>query len=118
MTLLGFKVWFAAGPRSCQWQSFGQLPQFYCGIIQDGIISVSLPEGSDNVEETRETEICTEQSAFCNVRVLDRDNGELWIFKVQLIEVLFHLIYSRWFSATTQGLRQQPELRRAGGSQE
>lgn len=34
---------------------------------------------------------------FCNVRVFDRDNGELWIFKVQLIEVLFHLIYSRWF---------------------
>lgn len=78
---------------------------------------MSLPGSSDNDEEKWETEICTQQRDFCNVRVLDRDNGELWIFKVQLIEVLFHLIYSRWSSATTQRLRQQPELRRAGGSE-
>lgn len=77
---------------------------------------MSPPESSDNGEETWEREICTEQRDFCDVRAFDRDNGELWIFKVQLIEVLFHLIYSRWFSATTQRLRQQPELGRAGGS--
>lgn len=60
---------------------------------------------SDNGEETQETELCTKWRHFCSVRVFDCDNTELWIFKVQLIEVLFHLIYSRWFSATTQRLR-------------
>lgn len=88
-------------------------------IFQDAGNQLSLDflSSSDNGGETWETEICTKQRHFCNVRVFDRDNGELWIFNVQLIEVLFHLIYSRWFSATTQRLRQQPELQHAGVSE-
>lgn len=88
-------------------------------IFQDAgnHLSLDFLSSNDSAEETWETEICTKQRHFCNVREFDRDNGELWMFKVQLIEVLFHLIYSRWFSATTQRLRQQPELQHAGVSE-
>lgn len=76
-----------------------------------------FPRAVTTVRKRDKQRFVPSKEIFCNVRVFDRDNGELWIFKVQLIEVLFHLIYSRWFSATTQRLRQQPELRRAGGSE-